>query len=47
LYGRVPKKAQELVRIFREELAHPGLSVVITVRECLESARKKKAGGGR
>jgi indolepyruvate ferredoxin oxidoreductase alpha subunit len=42
-----PKKRDEIAGILREELAHPGLSVVITVRECLESARKKKKGGGR
>jgi len=41
-----PKKGAEIAQIFREELAHRGLSVVITVRECLEKARKSKADKG-
>jgi len=41
-----PKKVEEIAGILREELAHPGLSVVITSRECLEAARKRKAHGG-
>jgi indolepyruvate ferredoxin oxidoreductase alpha subunit len=41
-----PKRANELVQIFRDELAHQGLSVVITYRECLEKARKNKSAKG-
>ncbi|MBM3312323.1 MAG: indolepyruvate ferredoxin oxidoreductase [Candidatus Aminicenantes bacterium] len=42
----LPKHHGENVRIFREELAHPGLSVVVAVRECLEETKKKAKGGG-
>ena len=38
-----PSKVRELTELLREELAHPGLSVVITVRECIEHARMRKA----
>ena len=42
----LPKFHEENVRVFREEIAHPGLSVVIAVRECLEEAKKKNKFGG-
>jgi indolepyruvate ferredoxin oxidoreductase alpha subunit len=41
-----PKKVAEIAEILREELNHRGLSVVITSRECLEAARKRKAREG-
>ena len=40
-----PKRVGELAELIRKELAHPGLSVIIAVRECIESARKHKAEG--
>ncbi|MDP2959549.1 MAG: thiamine pyrophosphate-dependent enzyme [Longimicrobiales bacterium] len=38
-----PKRVPELADLIRREIAHPGLSVIIAVRECIESARKHKA----
>jgi indolepyruvate ferredoxin oxidoreductase, alpha subunit len=37
----LPKNHDENVRILREEMEHPGLSVIVAVRECLVEARKK------
>jgi indolepyruvate ferredoxin oxidoreductase alpha subunit len=37
-----PRKNEENARALREELAHEGLSVVILVRECIETARTHK-----
>ena len=42
----LPKFHEENTRVFREEIAHPGLSVVVAVRECLEEAKKKNKLGG-
>ncbi len=42
----LPKFHEENTRIFREEIAHPGLSVIIAVRECLEETKKKNKFGG-
>jgi indolepyruvate ferredoxin oxidoreductase, alpha subunit len=42
----LPKFHEENVRVFQEEIAHPGLSVVVAVRECLEEAKKKNKLGG-
>jgi indolepyruvate ferredoxin oxidoreductase alpha subunit len=41
----LPKFHDENTRVFLEEIAHPGLSVVIAVRECLEEAKKKNKHG--
>jgi indolepyruvate ferredoxin oxidoreductase alpha subunit len=38
-----PRKVPEMTEALEQELAHPGLSVVIAVRECVEHARLKKA----
>jgi indolepyruvate ferredoxin oxidoreductase alpha subunit len=38
-----PRTVPEMTAALRQELAHPGLSVVIAVRECIEHARLKKA----
>jgi TPP-dependent indolepyruvate ferredoxin oxidoreductase alpha subunit len=38
-----PTKVDELAAILRRELEHPGLSVVIGVRECIVAARHRKA----
>jgi indolepyruvate ferredoxin oxidoreductase alpha subunit len=37
-----PRRLHELEEALRAALAHPGLSVVIARRECIESARKRK-----
>ena len=37
-----PKKTDQIAELMRREIEHRGLSVIITVRECLESVRKKK-----
>jgi indolepyruvate ferredoxin oxidoreductase alpha subunit len=42
-----PRKNQENADILREELAHEGLSVVILVRECIETARTHKQARAR
>ncbi|NJD19323.1 MAG: indolepyruvate ferredoxin oxidoreductase [Gemmatimonadetes bacterium] len=38
-----PKRVGEVADLIRREVAHPGLSVIIAVRECVESARRHKA----
>jgi indolepyruvate ferredoxin oxidoreductase alpha subunit len=38
-----PLRVPELAELIRKEVAHPGLSVIITVRECLESVRRRKS----
>ncbi len=42
----LPKFHEENVRVFRQEIAHRGLSVVVAVRECLEETKKKNKYGG-
>jgi indolepyruvate ferredoxin oxidoreductase alpha subunit len=37
----LPRRVDENAGIIRRELEHRGLSVVIGVRECLETARRK------
>ena len=38
----LPKHHEENTKVIKEEIAHRGLSVVIAVRECIHTARKKK-----
>ncbi len=38
-----PRRVPEMTEALKQELAHPGLSVVIAVRECIEHARLEKA----
>ncbi len=38
----LPKNRVENARIIAEEIAYPGVSVIIVVRECLETLRRKK-----
>ena len=38
-----PRKDAEVADVLRREIEHDGLSVVIGVRECIQSARKRKA----
>jgi indolepyruvate ferredoxin oxidoreductase alpha subunit len=37
-----PKFVHRNAEILRREIEHPGLSVIVTVRECIETARDKK-----
>jgi indolepyruvate ferredoxin oxidoreductase alpha subunit len=37
-----PKREEQNAEILRREIAHEGLSVVVMVRECIETVRKKK-----
>ncbi|MCP4655964.1 MAG: indolepyruvate ferredoxin oxidoreductase [bacterium] len=37
-----PRKTGELAELIRREVKHHGLSVIIALRECIESVRKKK-----
>lgn len=36
----LPKNHDDMVRLFTEEINHHGLSVIISVRECLQTARR-------
>ena len=38
----LPRRVPQIAELLRGELAHPGLSVVIAVRECLETARRRR-----
>lgn len=38
-----PRKVDEHAEIIRREIEHKGLSVIVMVRECLESVRRRKA----
>jgi len=37
-----PNRVDEMAEVLRREIAHRGLSVIVAVRECLESVRKKR-----
>lgn len=39
----LPKNHDEMMRVFREEIEHKGLSVVISRRECIQTARRHAA----
>ncbi|MCC8118982.1 MAG: thiamine pyrophosphate-dependent enzyme [Bacteroidales bacterium] len=38
----LPKHHEEMRQLFAEEMAHPGLSVIISRRECIQTARRHK-----
>jgi indolepyruvate ferredoxin oxidoreductase alpha subunit len=38
----LPKNHEKNVRILSEEIEHPGISVIVAVRECVEEARKRR-----
>lgn len=40
----LPKNHDEMVKMFREEIDYPGLSVVVSRRECIQTARRKAKG---
>jgi indolepyruvate ferredoxin oxidoreductase alpha subunit len=37
-----PRNNDELVEILRKEMAHPGLSVVVAIRECIEATKANR-----
>ncbi len=37
-----PKRVEEMAEVFRREIAHRGLSVVIAARECIETAKRRR-----
>jgi indolepyruvate ferredoxin oxidoreductase alpha subunit len=39
----LPKNHEKNVQIIKEELDHPGLSVIVAVRECVQESRKKRS----
>lgn len=39
----LPKNHDEMVKLFKEEIDHKGLSVIISRRECIQTARRKKS----
>ena len=41
----LPKVPRKNVQVIREEIAHPGLSVIVAVRECLEEAEEEEQEG--
>lgn len=43
LFESHPKRIGELTELLRREIAHPGLSVVIVHRECIEALKHEKA----
>lgn len=42
-----PRRVDAMAQVLREEISHPGLSVVVAVRECIEHARRRKASKAR
>ncbi|MCX6566622.1 MAG: thiamine pyrophosphate-dependent enzyme [Candidatus Aminicenantes bacterium] len=42
----LPKFHEANVKVFQEEIAHKGISVIVAVRECLEEAKRKNKAGG-
>ena len=42
----LPNKHDENVGVLRQEIAHTGPSVVIAVRECIQTARRSRSKGG-
>jgi len=42
----LPKFHEANVRVYQEEIAHQGISVIVAVRECLEEAKRKNKAGG-
>lgn len=38
----LPKNHDEMMRLFKEEIDYPGLSVIVSRRECIQTARRHK-----
>lgn len=41
----LPKNHDDMVKLFREEIDYPGLSVIVSRRECIQTARRKASKG--
>jgi len=41
----LPKNLEKNTQVIKEEIEHPGLSVIVAVRECLEEAKKRRRSG--
>ncbi|MDE5807803.1 MAG: indolepyruvate ferredoxin oxidoreductase, partial [Muribaculaceae bacterium] len=39
----LPNNHADMVKLFKEEIDYPGLSVIISRRECIQTARRKKS----
>ena len=39
----LPKNHDEIMRLMREEIEHKGLSVIVSRRECIQTARRHAA----
>jgi indolepyruvate ferredoxin oxidoreductase alpha subunit len=40
-----PRRPEALTTLLRQELAHPGVSVIVAVRECVELAKSERRPG--
>lgn len=40
----LPKNHEEMVKLFKEEIDYPGLSVIVSRRECIQTARRHASG---
>ncbi len=43
----LPKNHDEMMKLFREEIEYPGLSVIVSRRECIQTARRHAAAGNK
>lgn len=43
----LPKNHEDMMKLFREEIEYPGLSVIISRRECIQTARRHAAAGNK
>jgi indolepyruvate ferredoxin oxidoreductase alpha subunit len=39
----LPKNHEEMTRIIREEIEYPGVSVIVSRRECIQTAKRRVA----
>lgn len=39
----LPKNYEEMMKLFKEEIDYPGCSVIISRRECIQTARRHAA----
>lgn len=39
----LPKNHDEMMKLFKEEIDYPGLSVIVSRRECIQTARRHAA----
>ncbi|MDE7160338.1 MAG: indolepyruvate ferredoxin oxidoreductase [Muribaculaceae bacterium] len=43
----LPKNHDDMMKLFREEIEYPGLSVIISRRECIQTARRHASAGNK